>query len=429
MSKIDELIVKLCPEGVPLKSLTEVSNVIRGLNYSKSDEDPGGEIRVLRANNIEASSQRINLRDVKTLRSSLSVDEKYRLRSGDILISTASGSRAHVGKVAFIESNMNEYFGGFMAAIRSNENINPRFLFHILTASDFRDYLDSNLSTSTINNLNATLMAGFYLPLPPLDVQKEIVSILDKFTQLEAELEAELEARRTQYEVTRDRLLDFSTDLERHPLMSQIRLLCPLGVPRVKLEQIGSFERGQRFVKDDMVGVGVPCIHYGEVYTKYGNRASRSLSFLAPELASKLRKAKRGDVLLAAAGETVADIGKAVVWLGDDEIVFHDALYRFRTSANPHFMAYFFESVDFKSQARMLISSSKISAISIQNIGKVEVSLPPIEVQVEIVSVLDAMSSLVNDITIGIPAETLSRRKQYEYFRNKLLTFKELDAA
>jgi type I restriction enzyme S subunit len=142
-----------------------------------------------------------------------------------------------------------------------------------------------------------------------------------------------------------------------------------------------------------------------------------------------LRKAKPGDVVIAAAGETIEDIGKPVVWSGSGDVVIHDALYAFQSPLDPKFVAYFLRTDDFKSQARPLISSSKISAISIANFGKITIPNPPLEVQKEIVTILDKLDALVNDITIGLPAEIAARRKQYEYYRNKLLTFKELDAA
>jgi type I restriction enzyme S subunit len=213
MSRIEDLIQDLCPEGVMYFPLTSVARIDRGLTYQKSDEDPNGSIAVLRSNNIDQASNTISLTDVKKLRSDLTPNPKTRLSVGDILISAASGSATHVGKVAFIARDPEAYFGGFMMAVRSGNLIENSYLFHILTSRLFRDYLDQTLSSSTINNINAAVLDGFKLPVPPLEVQKEIVSILDKFTQLEAELEAELEARRFQYEYYRNKLLTF-TELE-----------------------------------------------------------------------------------------------------------------------------------------------------------------------------------------------------------------------
>jgi type I restriction enzyme S subunit len=213
MSRIDDLIQALCPEGVGMASIPEVSTVVRGLTYSKADEDDLGEIKVLRSNNIDQSANRLNLAGVKTLRTNFHVSSKYFLSAGDILMSAASGSRAHVGKIAYIFEDSDLCFGGFMTVIRSQERVNSRFLFHVLTSSSFRDYLDAALSTSTINNINSTVLTGFKFPLPPLPIQRAIVEILDKLDALVNDisygLPAEIAGRRKQYEHYRNKLLTF----------------------------------------------------------------------------------------------------------------------------------------------------------------------------------------------------------------------------
>ena len=105
-----------------------------------------------------------------------------------------------------------------------------------------------------------------------------------------------------------------------------IAKLCPKGVEFKTLGEVGTITRGKRFVKADLVESGTPCIHYGEIYTKYGNSATESFSFLEPKLASKLRFAQPNDVIFVTAGETIEDIGKAVAWLGAEDVVIHDAL-------------------------------------------------------------------------------------------------------
>ena len=197
--------------------------------------------------------------------------------------------------------------------------------------------------------------------------------------------------------------------------------LCPEGVEVRSMGSIGSFVRGQRFVKDDMRPEGQPCIHYGEVYTKYQLEASTAFSFLEPAQATRLRKAQSGDVVIVAAGETIEDIGKPVVWKGNGDVVIHDALYAFRSPLNPKFVAYFLRTDDFKTQARRLISSSKISAISIANFGKINIPNPPLEVQREIVSILDKFTQLEAELE----AELEARRRQYAFYRESLLTFPE----
>jgi type I restriction enzyme S subunit len=192
--------------------------------------------------------------------------------------------------------------------------------------------------------------------------------------------------------------------------------LCPEGVEVRSMGSIGSFVRGQRFVKEDMRPEGQPCIHYGEVYTKYQLEASTAFSFLEPAQATRLRKAQPGDVVIAAAGETIEDIGKPVVWRGNGDVVIHDALYAFRSPLNPKFVAYFLRTDDFKTQARRLISSSKISAISIANFGKINIPNPPLGVQREIVSILDKFTQLEAELE----AELKARKTQFKHHRGVL---------
>jgi type I restriction enzyme, S subunit len=209
MSRIDELIALTCPGGLTHRTVADVAIFIRGVTYSKQDEQSDGPVRVLRSNNITLSSNTLNFDDVKAVSDRVRVRRDQHLYSGDILLSAASGSKAHVGKVAFIREDLDFVFGGFMAVLRTRPSIEPKFLFHLLIGRGFSQYLERALSTTTINNLSASIVGAFRIPVPPIEVQREIVGILDMFTELGAELEAELEARREQYEYYRDKLLTF----------------------------------------------------------------------------------------------------------------------------------------------------------------------------------------------------------------------------
>ncbi len=217
MSKLSYLDKLLDGVVVEWKPLEEVAKYIRGLTYSKSNESTDGQgYRVLRANNVTLSSNCLNLNDVKVVRFDTKVKDSQKLYKNDILISAASGSREHVGKVAYIKSDIDYYFGGFMGVVRCNEKLNPRYLFHVLTSDIFQKYLDEMLNSSTINNLNSAVMGGFKIPIPcpnksdkSLTIQSEIVRALDKFTALTSELTAELTMRKKQYNYYRDQLLRF----------------------------------------------------------------------------------------------------------------------------------------------------------------------------------------------------------------------------
>lgn len=211
MNRIDQLIAKLCPNGVEFKTFLECGTYIRGITYNKSQEiNSNNEGRlVLRANNINLSTNTLLMKDVKKVSMDVKVSSKQLLKKNDILICAGSGSREHIGKVAFVHEDMNVTFGGFMAVLRVKDVINSKYLFHILTGREFKRHLEKCLNSSTINNLNSGIVNSFVIPVPPLPVQEEIVRILDRFTELETELEAELEARKKQYEYYRDKLLTF----------------------------------------------------------------------------------------------------------------------------------------------------------------------------------------------------------------------------
>uniref|UniRef100_UPI0025BAEDE6 restriction endonuclease subunit S n=1 Tax=Marinilabilia sp. TaxID=2021252 RepID=UPI0025BAEDE6 len=182
---------------------------------------------------------------------------------------------------------------------------------------------------------------------------------------------------------------------------------------------------GKRFVKTDMISEGIPCIHYGEMYTHYGTWADKTKSFVSKELVEnkKLRIAEKGDVVIVAAGETIEDIGRGTAWLGDDGVVIHDACFSYRSILNPKYVAYFSRTKHFHDQIRRHISSGKISAIHAKGLSKVVIPVPSPEEQQRIVTILDKFDTLTASISEGLPKEIALRKKQYEYYRELLLTF------
>ncbi|MBU3676123.1 MAG: restriction endonuclease subunit S, partial [Chitinophagaceae bacterium] len=224
---------------------------------------------------------------------------------------------------------------------------------------------------------------------------------------LTAELTAELTARKKQYNYYRETLLSFDEG----------------EVEWKTLGDVGEFIRGRRFVKDDIINEGVPCIHYGEMYTYYNIWANKSKSFISKELANKLRAAKKGDVVFVAAGETVEDLGKATAWLGDEDVVIHDACFFYKSALNPKFIAYFSRTTFFHNQIKKSISSGKISAINSKGLEKVIIPIPSLSEQERIVSILDKFDTLTTSISEWLPKEIELRKKQYEYYRDLLLSF------
>lgn len=191
------------------------------------------------------------------------------------------------------------------------------------------------------------------------------------------------------------------------------------------LGEIGKFFRGRRFTKADFADEGIDCIHYGEIYTRYGVSTKSVVSHLRPELATSLRYAKSGDVVIVDVGETVEDVGKAVAWLGSGDVAIHDHSYAFRHSMNPAYVSYCMQTSSFQLEKRKYVARTKVNTLLIDGFSKIKIPVPSLAEQARIVAILDKFDALVNDLSFGLPAEITARRQQYTHYRDRLLTFKE----
>ena len=294
--------------------------------------------------------------------------------------------------------------------VRGKERVHSRFLYHYLCIVNFLPFLTGGGRAKLTKGQLIEIPVPIPCPGNPeksLAIQSEIVRILDKFTALTAELTAELNMRKKQYNYYLDQSLSFKE--------GEVELKT--------LGEMGTLIRGKRFVKSDIIPKGVPCIHYGEMYTHYRIWADKAKSYISVELASKLRKASCGDVVFVSAGETIADIGRGTAWLGDEDVVIHDACFFYKSSLNPKYVAYFSRTNFFHDQIKKSISSGKISAINAKGFEKVIIPVPSPEEQARIVAFLDKFDTLTNSITEGLPREIELRQKQYEYYRDLLFSF------
>lgn len=192
--------------------------------------------------------------------------------------------------------------------------------------------------------------------------------------------------------------------------------------------ELGKFIRGRRFTKADVVAKGIPSIHYGEIYTHYGVATSSTISHVREDLFDQLRFAAPGDVVIAAVGETVEDVGKAVAWLGNQPVAIHDDTFLFRGKLNPKFVSYYLQTTEFHGQKNKYVARAKVKRLSGESLAKISIPVPSLGEQERAVALLDKLDALLNDRTVGIPAELAGRRKQYEYYRDRLLTFEEAAA-
>lgn len=398
MNRVEELIKELCLDGVVYRRVTDVADYIRGVTYSKHDEQSDGPIAVLRANNITLASNTLNYEDLRRVNSSVKVRENQHLRKNDILICAGSGSKEHIGKVAFLEKDLAATFGGFMGVLRTKGGIEPRFLFHLLTGGEFTLYLGKALSTTTINNLNARVMNGFSVPVPPLEVQREIVRILDAFTQLEMELESELEAelekRRQQYEHYRDQLLTFTEG----------RRWTTLGEAAVNLDSLR-----KPIMRSKRTHGKVP--YYG---------ASGIVDYVAGHIfdGDYLLVSEDGANLLARSTPIAFSIS------GKNWVNNHAHVLKFESYASRRFVELYLNSIDLFP----FISGAAQPKLNKANLNAIPIPDPPHDEKVQKVALLDKFDAFVNDLSVGLSAELNARRKQYEYYRDQLLSFKELPA-
>lgn len=417
MSKLKELIAELCPNGVEYVKFDEICTYVRGITYNKSKEAKGNDFnpwKVLRANNITLSSNTLNFDDVKLIKSDVKVKQEQFLRRNDILICAGSGSKEHIGKVAFITSDMEYTFGGFMAVIRCDSQLNSRYMYHILTGNIFKKYLKYALNSTTINNINMSVMANFQFPVPPLPVQEEIVRILDSFTSLTAELQAELQARQKQYEYYRDQLLTFDVHGG--------------GTSEVQWKTLGEVSdiiSGFPFDSSQFTESGIRLMRGMNVkrgkldFSESNNRYWSSYDGLEKYLLDI------NDIVIAMDGSLV---GKSfgVVTKPQLPLLLVQRVARIRvTGANSRYV-YHCVINSFSSYVDSKKTEGAVPHISLKDISKFKIPTPPITIQNRIAEVLDNFDAICSDLNIGLPAEIEARQKQYEYYRDRLLSFPKL---
>ncbi len=394
MSKIDDLIRTLCPEGVKSLDLGSLCRIETGKRDANESVENGDFLFFT------------------TARESSRIDS-FRWDCEALLVA----GNANVG-------NVKHYIGKFDAYQRTYvlteflQGLNAKYLYYALQ-NNLNFYLDSNKNVAAMTYIVLGTLKAFKVPIPPLEVQKEIVSILDKFTQLEAELEAELEARKTQYEVMRDRLLDFSGDLSAHPMGEMIRELRKEGV---RYSKLGDLLRRRK---------GIP-ITAGEM--KLLDRGNAAVRIFAGgqtfvDVDSSLFEERR---LVNEPGIIVKSRGNIAFAYWKTPFTHKGELWSYTARSSDidlKFVYYFLQSRTEFFHDLAAATSVKMPQLSVGDTDDFLIPVPPVKIQMEIVSILDKLDALMTDISHGLPAEIAARRKQYEYYRNKLLTFKKMDAA
>lgn len=372
----------------------------------KFNEDE--EIPYITSKNIRGGN--INFDKVKFISRSdyLELSRNRPILVGDILISMIGT----IGEVARVKDTDLDFYGQNMYLIRLDNNlINSDFFLHFFDSPKMKSHFNSVKNNSGQGYLKAKDIENLQIPIPPLEVQEEIVRILDTFTEVTAVLTAELTAERTarkkQYTYYRDKLLTFDEGK----------------IVWKTLGEIGKFVRGNGLQKNDFAESGIGCIHYGQIYTYYGNFAYQTKSFVSPTLATKLKKAQKGDLIIATTSENIEDVCKPLVWLGEDEVCVSGETYVFKHDQSPKYVAYYLQTpmfFDYKKQNR---TGTKVIRVHGDKLEKFKIPLPSLTEQERIVSILDKFDAVTSSITEGLSREIELRKKQYEYYRSMLLSF------
>lgn len=176
--------------GWVIKPLGEVCDFQRGLTYAKSDEVETSSNIVLRANNIDLVTNLLDLSELKYISDSVAVPANKKVKKDSLLICTASGSKSHLGKIAFIDDDYDFAFGGFMGLLTPNANVFPRYLFHLMTSGAYKDFIAALSDGANINNLKFSDLQQFNVPLPPLSEQERIATKLDTVLEETQRLES-----------------------------------------------------------------------------------------------------------------------------------------------------------------------------------------------------------------------------------------------
>ncbi|EJB48260.1 restriction endonuclease subunit S [Helicobacter pylori] len=415
MHKIERLLQTLAPKGVEFKTLEEVFEIKNGYTPSKNNPEfwkngtiPWFRMEDLRENGriLKDSIQHITPKALKG---------KKLFPKNSIIISTTATIGEHA--LLIVDSLANQQFTFLSKKANCNLALDMKFFFYQCFL--LGEWCKNNINVSGFASVDMTAFKKYKFPIPPLEVQQEIVKILDAFTELNTELNAELNARKKQYEYYQNMLLDFNDINQNHKdakerlaqktypkrLKTLLQTLAPKGVEFRKLGEVCDFQKGKSITKKAVTFGKIPVISGGRQPAYYHNEANRS-------------------------GETIA-ISSSGVYAGYvsywDIPVFLADSFSVSPKQKTLMPKYLFHYLTTQQDAiHATKSTGGIPHVYSKDLQNFLIPIPPLEIQQEIVKILDQFSLLTTDLLAGIPAEIKARKKQYEYYREKLLTFKPL---
>ncbi len=411
MHKIERLLQTLAPKGVEFKTLEEVFEIKNGYTPSKNNPEfwKNGTIPWFRMEDIRENGR--ILKDSIQHITPKALKGKKLFPKNSIIISTTATIGEHA--LLIVDSLANQRFTFLSKKANCNLALDMKFFFYQCFL--LGEWCKNNTNVSGFASVDMTAFKKYKLPIPPLEIQQEIVKILDAFT----ELNTELKARKKQYEYYQNMLLDFNDINQSHKdakerlvqktypkrLKTLLQTLAPKGVEFRKLGEVCDFQKGKSITKKAVTFGKVPVISGGRQPAYYHNEANRS-------------------------GETIA-ISSSGVYAGyvsywDIPVFLADSfsVSPKQKTLMPKYLFYYLTTQQDAIHATK--SAGGIPHVYSKDLQNFLIPIPPLEIQQEIVKILDQFSILTTDLLAGIPAEIKARKKQYEYYREKLLTFKPL---
>ncbi|WP_315295172.1 restriction endonuclease subunit S [Rothia mucilaginosa] len=404
---IDRLVAELCPDGVEFYPIEELFTTRNGYTPSKSNSSywENGTVPWFRMEDIRENGGILSESLQSVHESALKKGGMF--PAGSIIVATS----ATIGEHALITVDFlcNQRFTVLILKDEFKSLLSPKFLYYYSFILD--RWCLANTTQSSFASVDMKRFKKFEFPVPPMEIQEAIVEILDKFTNLEAELEAELEARTLQYEYYRDSLFE------------------ALDCPHVPLGELGKFYGGLKGkTKNDFGSSGARYISYKNVYENI------SADFTWPDFVQVKEgenqlSLMKGDILLTGSSENMEESGlSSVVTKEPEEKAYLNSFsicYRLNDPSilNPEFSKYLFRSRLARKQIIRTAQGVTRFNVSKKKLANVSIPIPSLEEQQRIVDILDRFDALTSSLSEGLPAELAARRSQYEYYRDQLLTF------
>lgn len=398
MTKLEKLIQKFCPEGVVYKTLGEIAtDIFRGAGITRDQVRETGTPCV-RYGEIY-TTYGVWFEDcVSHTDETLLTSKKY-FDYGDILFAITGESVEDIAKCCAYIGHETCLAGGDIVVLKHNED--PKYLSYALSTLDAQKQKSKGKVKSKVVHSSVPDIKAIRVPVPPLPVQREIVRILDNFT--------ELTARKQQYEYYRNRLLTFD--------------VCGGGTSRVVQRTLGDIAKFVYGYTDKAKDTGdVRFIRITDINDD-GCLDPSDAKYVDLTEESKKYLLKKGDLLLARTGATY---GKTLFFDSDEPAVYASFLIKIvldKTVIRNRYYWHFSKSSLYREQAEKYVSKGGQQQFNANAVSRVKIPVPSLEVQDRIIGVLDNFDVICTDLNIGLPAEIEARQKQYEYYRDKLLSF------